>query len=147
MKNYFLILSITILFGCSNNHSTNYIGTYTSIKPGYIETIKYYVFGYNYIIKDSLILNVDSTFELTTCGNILNGKYKLSADSIFLFATRNRFRIDSLNKWNYTKTTTDSIRQLTIPYIRYKVDGDQLVSVTKRKKLKGKVFNILEKIK
>jgi len=56
---------------------------------------------HHFFVGSELILNSDSTFTYTTCGNIMTGKWKYNTDSLLLLANSNRWRSDSLNKYGY----------------------------------------------
>lgn len=48
-------------------------------------------------IRTSLLLNQDSTFQLKTCAQEMNGIWKIKSDSLFLYCQNKKFNIDSFN--------------------------------------------------
>ena len=52
----------------------------------------------SYFIGSEIILNDDSTFKYTTCGNVMTGSWNHSKDSLFLKIITNHWRNDSLDK-------------------------------------------------
>jgi hypothetical protein len=46
----------------------------------------------------TLKIQCDSSFTMTTCGNIIKGKWVFKNDSIILICHSNRYKLDSLNK-------------------------------------------------
>jgi hypothetical protein len=96
------ILLVLILCGCSDKTPFQ-TGTYSNVKISNIEL------GYlfltkgvkSYFVGSELVLNKDSTFKYTTCGNIMNGSWYNFNDSLFLKVISNRWRIDSLNKFGF----------------------------------------------
>ncbi|MGA2823751.1 MAG: hypothetical protein ABSE72_09535 [Bacteroidales bacterium] len=123
----FTVILIGILFlGCSHQ---------TSIKPGTYTYVRFsnVQLGYlfltkgvkSYFVGSEIVLNKDSTFKYTTCGNIMTGTWNYFNDSLFLKITRNRWRIDSLDKYGFYGTWP------TIPIkpIGFKFDKDYLVKI------------------
>lgn len=105
MKTTITVLFILLLFSCSLQ---------TSLKPGYYKYVKPSRFESRYLfitqgIKSyvggsEIILNNDSTFKHTSCGNIITGKWNIKKDSLFLKVLTNRWRNDSLNKYGFNGT-------------------------------------------
>jgi len=99
------ILLGVILWGCSDK-TTFQTGTYTYVKISKLEL------GYlfltkgvkSYFVGSELVINKDSSFKYTTCGNILNGSWRCFQDSLLLKVTKNRWRIDSLDKYGFNGT-------------------------------------------
>ena len=102
MKKVFQISIVLIfLFSCSNQ--TQLIGTYKSDDLNYFEkTWKYFIQGYtSFAIGTELEIKNDSLFDLTTCANIITGKWFYLNDSLYLVYETNKWRNDSLQKYGY----------------------------------------------
>ncbi|MES2656602.1 MAG: hypothetical protein V4620_13490 [Bacteroidota bacterium] len=93
-----LYITISLLVGCASNapHQKNVVGHFQSKNFNKIQ-IAYWQFIKNKVtIKgNELTTNIDSTFNYTTCGNIINGKFKVFGDSLFLFFYSNTKKLDS----------------------------------------------------
>ena len=88
MKYILYIIFTLIILSCKNN----IIGVYQNTNPNMIFSKKV-----GYIMGTTLLLNSDSTFIDTSCGNIITGNWKVVNDTLFLICKSNRYRIDSLN--------------------------------------------------
>ena len=100
MKPFVVVLGISILNGCNSIEEFN-TGTYTSYRPNLIEKILSPFQNTSYSIGTEININKDSTFILTSCANIMAGKWKLQDDTLFLFVEKNRWQNDSLNTHGY----------------------------------------------
>ncbi len=115
-----------LLFGCSNQTSIKY-GKYTFVRLSKIEL------GYlfltqgikSYFVGCELILQKDSTFKYTTCGNIMTGTWNCFRDSLFLNVTKNRWRNDSLAKNGFNGAWP----QIPEKPIGFKCGHDRLVKI------------------
>lgn len=87
------------LAGCRSSYSERIIGKYESVKYNYVAK-NYLSFFKNttYVLGSTLDINADSSYLLTNCGNIEDGKWQVHDDSLLLFCKNNRWRIDSFNK-------------------------------------------------
>lgn len=54
-----------------------------------------------YPISTMLNLNSDSSFDYTTCANIMSGYWKEQNDSLFLYFKSNKWKIDDFNKYGF----------------------------------------------
>jgi hypothetical protein len=75
------------------------VGKYQSHEPNLISKAWKYLFaGYKggFITGTELNLNSDSTFHMTTCGNILTGERTFYNDTLRLTYLSNQFKNDSL---------------------------------------------------
>ena len=91
-----LLFTSFLILGCSS--SVNSLpGTYLSDSPSLFDKIECKVNGINgWIAGSTLVLEKDSTFIYTTCGNIMMGKWSREEDSLSLHVESNRWRNDSL---------------------------------------------------
>ncbi|MBL0135945.1 MAG: hypothetical protein IPP79_19185 [Chitinophagaceae bacterium] len=53
----------------------------------------------SYIVGSEITLNRDSSFEYSTCGNIIKGTWSSDADSVYFSIITNEYRTDSLRKY------------------------------------------------
>ncbi len=142
MKKSIGLFFILTLISCStNNNINNVVGNYVSQKGG--NKIKvafdYYISNKIYV-RDSIDVNKDSTFYFESCSQNMKGYWKVSNDSLLLFAKSNRFRIDSLNySKRYSKDTVCSKEPMV-----WIIKGDKL-RVNLFKSNGKKVYYILEK--
>lgn len=94
-------VTASLLAGCSR-HQQSIIGRYKSKEYSFIS--KYYLHlirNTSFIIGSSIEIKSDSTYVLTNCGNIEEGKWEIRDDSLLLFCKDNRWRIDSLNRTGF----------------------------------------------
>ncbi len=92
----------------------------------------------------TLTLNEDSTFNLTTCGNIIDGKWTFDSDSVYLYAHSNKWRIDSLQQFGFHgKWPTVSERPIT--YYRKKPGELQSISHSNSGKKKRFLKELVKK--
>jgi len=105
MKIWIRILLGVILLGCSDK-TTFQTGTYTYVKISKLELVYLFLTKgvKSYSVGSELLLKNDSSFKYTTCGNILNGTWRCFKDSLLLKVTKNRWRIDSLDKYGFNGT-------------------------------------------
>jgi hypothetical protein len=102
MKKILLLLLVFFLLGCSSGREVR-TGSYRSVRLNMVE------FGFRFVFQNvgscmigsEILLNPDSTFKYTTCGNIMTGRWTATPDSLFLHVQTNRYRIDSLNKTGF----------------------------------------------
>ena len=126
MRFIMVILIVNLFLGCSKQ-TTIKQGTYTYVQLSKIQS------GYLFLTKgikhnfvgSEIVLKNDSTFNYITCGNIMTGTWNYINDSLFLKVTKNRWRIDSLDKYGFHGTWP------TIPLkpIGFKFDNDYLVRI------------------
>jgi len=115
-----------MLLGCSDK-TTIKTGTYTYVRISKLQL------GYlfltkgvkSYFVGSELILNKDSTFKYTTCGNIMNGTWSSFKDSLLLKITKNRWRIDSLDKFGFNGTWP----RIPAKPIGFKIENDYLEKI------------------
>lgn len=92
MKTLYYLLGVLVLFStcsegkkiCGEYHS-KYSDNYKSSK-------------FTYVTGTILTLNHDSSFKMTTCGNIIEGNWLNKNDSVILISKSNKYRNDSLAK-------------------------------------------------
>ncbi len=82
---------VIMISACSQN--MNLCGEYNSKRTMNKKSSRYI-----YATGTTLKLNCNSSFNMTTCGNIIEGKWLQKNDSIILMNNSNRFRNDSLAK-------------------------------------------------
>ena len=131
------LLILFILYSCSNNnYNTNMVGRYESFVPKF--TIDHYSIG------DVLLLNIDSTYNYQTCGNLISGKWKLNKqkDSLLLFCFDFKYRNDSLNEARHPTCDSsllwDKFKILRGDYLlnKVKADNNRIMLNIKLKKMK-----------
>jgi hypothetical protein len=117
------------------------MGTYKYVGFNKWERGLLYIFrGVNsYFVGSELTINRDFSFDYNTCGNVMNGKWFLRNDSIFLNVTSDRWRIDSLNVQGYKGTWP----KIPTKPIGFKIINDYLENVHHLKN--GK--KVIEKLK
>jgi hypothetical protein len=82
---------------------------------------------------------------LQTCGNIIEGKWKIKDDNLLLFKYSNRYRIDSLN--NIPEWKIKLIVNPENPEV-YLINGNKIISKNyflNNKNENHKIINILKK--
>lgn len=95
------ILLFLFLFGC-NAKIKNYTaeGKYISCCENKLKyLIRYFKNGmqkFYYSTGKELEIMKDSTFKLTTCGNIINGNWRIKSDTLILQQLSNCYRSESL---------------------------------------------------
>lgn len=89
-----------------------------------------------YILNAELNLAADSTYQLSTCGNLINGYWRVSKDSLYLYCEKNIFKKESL----YETGTPTCSEKPTIFFIKTDNKNVKLLGL---KKLEGKdaVYN------
>jgi hypothetical protein len=105
MKLLLGIIIVILFYACSNQTKVKQ-GTYRYVRLSKIEL------GYLFLTKgiksnligSEIVLKNDSTFKYVTCGSIMTGKWNQINDSLFLKVTKNRWRIDSLDKYGFQGT-------------------------------------------
>jgi hypothetical protein len=97
-----IALSLALSMGCSEK-KPELIGTYFSENPHFLKKGWLMVFeGYDgFTNGDELELMPDSTFRLSTCGNILTGRWWTVEDTLCLKYQTNRWRNDSLHQFGF----------------------------------------------
>jgi len=140
MKTRLLILICSLIAACHSEHFIK-LGCYKSVKYNQIELGILLVFnGINgAYVGSEIILKNDSSFQYSTCGNILIGKWTTKNDSLILKVNSNRYRIDSLNIKGFNGFFP------TVPKkpIKFKIENNYLISIHKSEK--GK--KTIEKLK
>lgn len=93
-----------------------------------------------YILNSELNLATDSTYQLSTCGNLISGHWRVSKDSLYLYCEQNIFKKES----NYKKATPSCSEKPTVFYIN---SDNKNVKLLGLKKLEGKfaVYNFIKK--
>ncbi len=97
----FKLLIILILSGltlsCSEKSIGALHGTYISKEYDFVSKVLMQFEKKTYILHSKLVLNIDSSYNLTTCGNFIKGKWHVKQDSLFLICLENNFINDSIN--------------------------------------------------
>jgi hypothetical protein len=90
-------------------------GTYKCIRPSFLQEMRLNMKGIKggAIAGSEVILNPDSTFQYTTCGNILKGNWKIENKTVYLICISNKYLIDSLNN-NFQRAAL--LGNVTIPF-------------------------------
>lgn len=93
------IISFVFFISCSTQKKIEDLsGKYMSKKYSMISKIGMAMKSESHVLNSELMLNQDSSYIHTTCGNIVKGKWNIRNDSLFLFCEENRYRNDSLNQ-------------------------------------------------
>jgi hypothetical protein len=98
-KRYFLFPYAFAILSCSKPN-VELAHQYKSQVPSFVEKVAnvlQYGKNWGWAVGSSLTLNQDSTFDMTTCGNYIKGKWNIKTDSLFLTHQQSRYRIDSFN--------------------------------------------------
>lgn len=132
----------TVFISCSSSQKS-IVGTYISKKETRFDR---FFNSYDYWGTGSTLnLEKDSTFFMKNCGNILEGKWKVENDSLLLFASSNRFVIDSLNeipklkeqlKLDENKSISFKLKKRILfkKIVTIEANGDKTILVLKLKK-------------
>ena len=98
-RRIYILLIYLFILGCSAPKK-DLIGTYASENPSLVKKAwKTLAEGYDgFITGSELELNQDSTFQETTCGNVLTEQWYHKNDTIFLKYETNKWRNDSLQQ-------------------------------------------------
>ena len=126
MKWMVIILICTLLIACHSEHSIK-LGSYKSVKYSQIELGLLLVFKgiRGAYIGSEINLRIDSSFQYSTCGNILNGTWFIKNDSLILKVNSNRYRIDSLN----IKGFNGFFPSVPKKPIKFKIENNYLISI------------------
>jgi len=129
MKNRLVVFFCITLIACETDRSIK-IGTYQYVRYNKIQWIwLYYFHGIkSYNVGSELILEKDSLFIYTTCGNIIKGKWNTHKDSLFLNIKSNRWRSDSLNLHGFNGTWP----KISTKPIGYKICNNSLERISYR---------------
>lgn len=95
-----IIFVIIILIKCSSPlwAQESLVGTYEICDPTISESIVMIAKGANGFIKgSSLSLRQDGSYEMTTCGSIIKGRWKVNNKQLILISQNSRMRSDSLH--------------------------------------------------
>ncbi|MCF8370322.1 MAG: hypothetical protein K9H64_01785 [Bacteroidales bacterium] len=103
MKKLIIIFVGMIIFSACAKQ-VEVVGTYHSAKPGYFTYHRYKLKGYRYFSGLELVIKDDSTFQMTTCGNIMAGNWFCKDDSLYIITKTNRWRNDSLQENGFNGT-------------------------------------------
>lgn len=100
MKIGIYVCLIFIVVSCSNSENRNKItGKYKSKTYHIFQRIIMQIKNENHVLGSELDLRADSSYLYISCGNIMNGHWKIqNKDTLALFCINNRFRNDSLNE-------------------------------------------------
>lgn len=139
----YLLLFLLVSLG-SSGYGQELVGTYESENPGLIKKgWLYFVGGYKGLLAGTeLQLQADSSFQMTTCANLLTGHWYASQDTLYLEYETNRWRIDSLQEHGFNgKWPT-----VGKGYQKVKYKGDKLIfhSTTQEDE---KLYDVLVKVK
>ena len=97
MKQWLPILFVSSLF-ISAHSEQELTGLYTSAKPSLLNQVTNKAMRARYHVMGSeLRLRGDSSFDYTTCGNIITGTWSSDDKNLYLLYKTNKYRIDSLN--------------------------------------------------
>lgn len=111
------------LFGCQR---TNIPGKYNSYTP--------LISTENYTIGNTLIVRKDSSYTYTTCSSVSEGNWRVKGDSLYLYCSNFRYRIDSLNTRETRCRDTEA----------FSITRNKLLQRIKLKKI-GYAYNALKK--
>jgi len=110
------------------------VGVYKNNRPSKIEQSFFLLNGTkSYTLGNILEIKNDSIFELTTCGNIMKGKWKTMDDSVFLYVESNKWRKDSLNKLK-PGGSSPPVPSIPIGYKKIKNGLEQVEYTTNKRK-------------
>jgi hypothetical protein len=126
MKILFLILCISLLYGCKSEHDIH-LGNYKSIEYSKLDLVVLYLFKRinGAFVGSELKLEIDSSFIYTTCGNSMTGNWKCYNDTLFLNVRTNKFRIDSLN----VSGLNGNFPPLPKDPIKFKIENEYLIQI------------------
>ena len=81
-----VIILIILITGCSSEFQTLKLGEYASSIPSYTTKMYYrYILGYKVYTKgDTLAIYENNSFKYSTCGGEKFGKYIIKKDTLFL---------------------------------------------------------------
>ncbi|HET8809412.1 MAG TPA: hypothetical protein VFM65_04015 [Flavobacteriaceae bacterium] len=97
------ILFLSFLF-CQGQETKQLSGHYFSSEaPGIFEKLPiiHYLSGTTKILGTDLMLNKNTSYVYRNCSVIVQGKWEVKNDTLWLFPQANRWRNDSLNKYGY----------------------------------------------
>jgi len=126
MKKLALLLLIIICISCTPDYTIK-TGTYKYV---ILSKFEYYTLRLtnkitSYAVGSEIILNQDSTYRYTTCGNIITGTWFTKKDSLYLRVLSNRWRSDSLNKYGYKGKWPELS---PTPFV-YKIKNDYIIKI------------------
>jgi hypothetical protein len=98
MKKGLYIGLLFIVVSCSSTEKV-IVGKYKSKTYNIFQRIIMQIKSETSVMGSELELRSDSTYLYISCGNIINGNWRIySNDTLALFCKNNKFRNDSLNK-------------------------------------------------
>jgi len=122
-----LLITLLLFMGC-NNSSNEVEGYYEIDTYNLKDKIVFGLLnGYSFAYGSTLQVNKDSTFEYTTCANIMNGKWHIDEDSIVLNVVNNRWKIDSLN----TNCSDNIYNDIAFGIIKFKTEKSAIHNIYK----------------
>lgn len=119
----FALLLTGIFFGCQPAIITGKYKSYTPLLSTEI-----------YTIGNTLIVRKDSSYTYTTCSSVSEGNWRVKGDSLYLYCSNFRYRIDSLNTSETRCQDTEAFR----------ITRNKLLQRIKLKKI-GYAYNALKK--
>lgn len=75
-------------------------GNYKSKNLSIGDRINILIRDYHFVGGNDLVINADSTYDLTTCSIIQEGTWSVKSDSLFLFSDTTIYRNDSIETAN-----------------------------------------------
>ncbi len=126
-KYYFFAFASVLILSCSSSEQPQLFNHYKTHSVSTGERIKNLFRGITcYISGSELYLNQNSTFHYTTCGNVMTGTWKRVDDEVWLTASTNTYRIDSLNEtWPKLGIGTSAMIYKIEPSSLTKVERDE----------------------
>lgn len=96
-----LFLSFSFCQGQVSNHLSGHY--FSSPSPGIFEKLPiiHYLSGITNISGTDLILNKNTSYIYRNCSVIVQGKWKVKNDTLWLIPQANRWKNDSLNKYGH----------------------------------------------
>ena len=131
----------TACLAAQDSHSLEELtGTYQSPNYSIFDKVYYNLLQRtSFAVGTTLELKEDSSFHLTTCGNIITGNWSVNADTLLLHATTNRWRNDSLQQHGFNGEWP----RLGSQPEKYLIDGKML---RQRYRIEDRVIFDLEKV-
>lgn len=123
---------------------TDLSGKYESKNYGWIEW-KYLTLGKSCsrTVGTTLSLEIDSSFNMVTCGNVIIGNWTFDDDSVYLHVKKNAWRNDSLQEFGFNGTWP----KVNTKPITFSIHGNELrkYSYSERNGRKHTTFQHLTK--
>ncbi len=127
--------------GCENS-PPEIVGDYEIVEYSISDKLWYGgIKGYDLISGSSITINSDSTFKYITCGNVMNGNWRIVTDTLILDVISNQWRIDSLNIYGFEGKCAEDDIGIT----KFQI-GKNYIQIIDRVTTDGQIEKVIERM-